>query len=97
MLSRAEQQVQDDFTVGPGRDLAARDRPVKHDPVLLAERLEDALPVARGQFRVVLGLADEIAQYPPGRGLRDRLDPRPQFGSQIAAERRRYRAVAAAA
>ena len=87
MLGRAEQQVQDDFTVGPGRNLAPCDRPVKHDPVLLAERLQDALAVARGQFLIVLGFADEIAQYPSGRGPRDRRDPRPQFRSQIAAER----------
>src|SRR5271166_3025963 len=87
VLGRAEQQVEDYFPISPGRDLTPHDGPIEHDPVLAAQRLEDTFPVARGEVLVVLGLADEVTEYPPGRGARHRADPRPQFGAQVAAER----------
>src|ERR1700693_1880305 len=52
VLGRAEQQVEDALAVGVGRDLTPADRPVQHDPVLLAERLEHTLAVAGGQVLV---------------------------------------------
>jgi hypothetical protein len=87
MLGRAEEQVQHDLTVRRRRNLPPRHSPVKHDPVLGAERLEHAVPPGPAQFRVVLCLGDEPGEHRPHRGAGDRAHPGAQRGEQVAAQR----------
>src|SRR5690349_15485830 len=87
MLGRAEEQIEHHIPVHRSGDLAARDGPVQHDPVLLAQRLEYPVPPGPAQFRVVLRLGDQPGQHRPHRRLGDRPHPRVQGREQVAAQR----------
>ena len=75
MVERPVEQVECEFDVGGGRQLAALDRVPEDRPGLGATRLDEAIAVLPGEGRVGLRLGDERCDHASVRSFADQPYP----------------------